>query len=76
MSDIEQKDEWVHNRFQKGDAVQTEFGAGVIVGIDLPHSRAWRWIVKITDPIKRHSEIEAGRPMAFVDREVEKEISI
>jgi len=67
---------WTHNRFKKGDKVQTEFGTGVVVGIDLPHSRAWRWEVIITDPIKPHFNIDHGKPLAFVDKDVKKVIAI
>ena len=35
---------------KKGDTVKTEHGTGVIIGKDMPESRAWRWIVKITEP--------------------------
>ena len=33
-----------------GDEVETEHGTGIIIGKDLPLSRVWRWVVKITTP--------------------------
>lgn len=65
-------DSWTHSRFRRGDVVKTEFGNGVVVGIDLPRSdRAWRWMVLINIPgDKHHSFIAQQKPMAFFDHEV------
>jgi hypothetical protein len=43
-----------------GTKVKTPLGTGVIVGKDLPDSRAWRWIVELDD----------GKRLCFWDREV------
>lgn len=59
-----------HKRFSPGDKVSTEFGEGIIVGIDLPLSEAWRWVVKITNQQKKHFLVEQGKPLAFFDKEV------
>lgn len=32
------------------DKVKTIHGTGIIIGKDMPESRTWRWIVKITKP--------------------------
>ena len=57
-------------RFKIGDTVQTEFGEGIIVGIDLPECEIWRWIVKITEPIKENVLIKTGKPLCFFDKEI------
>lgn len=57
-------------KLKTGDTVQTEFGEGVVVGIDLPDSDVWRWIVKITEPKKDHVLIKAGKTMCFFDKEI------
>lgn len=65
-------EKWHHSRFFKNEKVKTEFGVGIVVGIDLPLSRAWRWLVKITKPVKRHSLIEQGKTLAFFDKEIRR----
>ena len=57
-------------RFRKGEMVGTEYGRGIIVGIDMPELKNWRWMIKITDPSKKHFLIEQGKPLAFFDEEV------
>lgn len=53
--------EETHIRFKIGEIVLTESGNGPIVGVDLPLSKVWRWIVSIN-----------GRHMCFFDFEVSK----
>ena len=49
-----------YKQLKIGSAVQTIHGTGIIVGKDLPESRAWRWIVEI-----------AGKRLCYFPREVE-----
>ena len=63
-------DRLTHKRFLPGDAVVTEYGEGVIAGIDLPLSRSCRWVVQITVPSKPHYLIDRAYPLCFFDREV------
>lgn len=65
-------EKWPYSRFSKNEKVETEFGVGIVVGIDLPLSRAWRWLVKVTEPVKRHSLIEQGKILAFFDKEIRR----
>jgi hypothetical protein len=52
---------WTHSRLTLGEIVLTDLGAGVVVGIDLPFHRAWRWVVSIN-----------GEEKCFIDCEVKK----
>ena len=57
---------------KEGDRVFTEYGEGVIVGIDLPLSKVWRWLVKIDKPTKHHFLIEQDKSLAFFDNEIKQ----
>lgn len=59
----ESNDTWNHNRFKKGTEVSTPLGKGIIVDIDIPFSRAWRWGVTL------HGD---NKPKYFFDKEVEE----
>ena len=57
-------------RFKINDSVMTEYGAGIIVGVDLTESELWRFIVQITEPIKSHFLINQGRPLCFFEDQI------
>lgn len=56
--------------YKEGDIVYTTFGEGVIMGIDIPQSRAWRYIIKITRQIKDHLLIDENKLMGFDPKDV------
>lgn len=59
---------WTHNRFRCGEVVDTCFGVGKVVGIDLPQSQnAWRWLVEIVNPTR---PIYGSPVLAFFDNEL------
>lgn len=55
-----------------GNRVFTEYGEGVIVGIDLSLYKVWRWLVKIDKPAKHHFLIDQNKALAFFDNEIKK----
>jgi len=67
----ESMDKWPHKHLSYGDEVNTPYGRGVVVGLDLPtSSTVWRWKVLITHPTSSHFLVSEGKPMCFVDNEV------
>lgn len=59
----------------KNTKVITMHGVGVIVGVDIPQSIAWRWLVRITEPNNKGTEILKSPLftcgiLAYQDREV------
>ena len=60
------------NTMKIGDRVLTDYSEGIITGIDLPESRAWRWLVKIDKPIKTHTLIDQNKPLAFDTKEIQE----
>ncbi|OIH01733.1 hypothetical protein A7M79_19215 [Acinetobacter baumannii] len=53
-----------------GSKVNTPFGQGIIVGVDLPESNLRRFIVEIIKPTKSHNLIEKGEPLCFFPKEI------
>ncbi|MFJ0285888.1 hypothetical protein Q4100_06320 [Acinetobacter baumannii] len=53
-----------------GSKVNTPFGQGIIVGVDLPESNLRRFIVEIIKPLKPHSLIEKDKPLCFFPKEI------
>jgi len=41
-----------------GDRVMTPHGPGVIVGKDMPESRAWRWKVRLDERQRERVDLE------------------
>lgn len=51
------------------DEVKTEHGVGVIIHKDFPLTRAWRWVVKIKEPI---NERDIARQFCYHEKELVK----